>query len=520
MNTKEHQLLAKEVAEEAITLLKNDGDILPLDRSKVKTIAVLGPNAADFPVSGGGSSSLEPPYRVSPLQGLLNKVNGEVTIFYEPGCDNFVDLPILKGEKIQPAQGQGFGLNGKYYNNLNFTGNPVLERIDDRFNFWWFEQGPSKELGNQFSACWTGKIVVQQSGLHTLGLANTGIGRIYIDGNLLFENHPDNMAKETTIKSEQQTIELDSKRKYDIRIEYIRSHELSFANLKVTLAYTPLPENDDRFTRAVDAARNADLAIIFAGMPENFETEGVDRPHMRLPGRQDEFISSVSKVNPRTIVVLNCGSPVELPWIDEVSAVLEAFYPGLEGGNAIANILVGEANPSGKLPVTFPIRYEDNPTFGNYPGTRQVFYGEGIFVGYRYYDFKIADVLFPFGHGLSYTQYEYSDLQAPEIVKNGDNVKLSIKVRNIGKRAGKEIIQLYIQDEVSSLIRPIKELKGFAKVSLDPGEEKTIDFEITHRDLSFYQPFVGEWISEPGVFRIMVGSSSRDIRLQKTFVLI
>lgn len=213
VNTKEHQLLAKEVAEEAITLLKNDGDILPLDRSKVKTIAVLGPNAADFPVSGGGSSSLEPPYRVSPLQGLLNKVNGEVTIFYEPGCDNFVDLPILKGEKIQPAQGQGFGLNGKYYNNLNFTGNPVLERIDDRFNFWWFEQGPSKELGNQFSACWTGKIVVQQSGLHTLGLANTGIGRIYIDGNLLFENHPDNMAKETTIKSEQQTIELDSEAK-------------------------------------------------------------------------------------------------------------------------------------------------------------------------------------------------------------------------------------------------------------------------------------------------------------------
>jgi beta-glucosidase len=510
VNTREHQSLAKEVA----------GGVLPINRSTVKTIAVLGPNAVDYPVSGGGSSSLEPPYRVSPLQGLQKKFMGEVTLLYEPGCDNYYDLPTLKGEKIQPSQGDGFGLNGKYFNNLTLTGDPVLESLDDRLNFWWFDQGPSKELGNQFSVCWTGKFTVQQEGLHTFGLSNTGIGRLYIDGNLLIENQPDGSSKETAIKSTRKAIELTSKQKHEIRIEFIRSAELSFANLKVTYAHTPLPEKDDRFIKAVEAARQADIAILFAGMPENFETEGDDRPHMRLPGRQDELISEVAKANPRTVVVLTCGSPIELPWAEQVSAILEAYYPGLEGGNAIADILTGNVNPSGKLTVTYPKRYEDNPTFGNYPGTKQVFYGEGIFVGYRFYDHKRLEVLFPFGHGLSYTKFEYFELKVPEYVKTGESLKVSVKVKNTGDRTGKEIVQLYVQDKESSLARPQKELKGFRKVSLDPGETKTIEFELTGKDLSFYHPYLGKWTNEPGKFNILIGCSSRDIRQQKSFDLV
>lgn len=519
INTRDHQLLAKEVAEEAITLLKNEGRILPIDRKFVKTIAVLGPNAADFPVSGGGSSSLEPPYRVSPLQGLRQKFSEGMTFLYEPGCDNFVNLPTLKGDKIQPPTGKGGGLNAKYYKNTTLTGDPVLERVDDRLDFWWFQQGPAKELGNQFSARWEGKLIVQQDGLHTFGLSNTGIGRLYIDGKVFIENIPDSSSKETIIKSTRKAIELDSKKKYEIMVEFIRMVDLSFANLKVTFAYTPLPENDNRFDSAIEAAKKADIVLIFAGMPENFETEGNDRPHMHLPGRQDELINAVSKVNSKTVVVLNCGSPIELPWVDQVPAIIEAYYPGMEGGNAIADILAGDINPSGKLTVTYPKRYEDNPTFGNYPDTKQVFYGEGIFVGYRYYDNKRIEVLYPFGHGLSYTKFEYSDFNVPENLNKGDPFLISVKVKNRGDRAGKETVQLYIQDEESSLPRPPKELKGFKKVYLEPGETKTVEFELNERDFSFFNPYLGKWITEPGKFNFLIGSSSRDIRQQKSINL-
>ena len=519
VNTKEHQLLARELAEEAITLLKNDGGILPLDLSKVKTITVLGPNADEMTVSGGGSASLEPPYRITPLQGLKNKYEGKATILYEQGCDNFVDLPTLKGEKIQPSKGEGFGLSGDYFNSLDFSGSPVMERVDERMNFWWFGQGPSKEIGNQFSVRWTGKIIPQTTGLHTFGLSNTGKSWLYMDGKLLVENNAEGSTGETDVRATHGKVELEANQPYDIQVEFVRSENLNFGHLQVTFAYTPLPAQDKRFDKAIELAKEADAVIFFAGMPENYETEGTDRVDMQLPGRQDELIRAVSQVNPNTIVVLNCGAPVELPWIDCTPAVLEAYYPGLEGGHAIANILSGDVNPSGKLSVTFPKRYEDNPTYGNYPGTKQVFYGEGIFVGYRYYDYKMVEPLFPFGYGLSYTKFEYSELKLPESVKIGDPVRISVLVKNAGNRAGKEIVQLYVHDKDSSLLRPLQELKGFTKVNLEPGQSKVVEFILTQRDLSFYQPYLGEWTAEPGEFEILIGSSSRDIRQKGAFNL-
>jgi beta-glucosidase len=254
-------------------------------------------------------------------------------------------------------------------------------------------------------------------------------------------------------------------------------------------------------------------------LPTFFESEGGDRPHMQLPGPQAELIRAVAAANPRTAVVINAGAPVAMPWVDAVPAILEAYYPGQENGAAVANILFGEVNPSGKLPVSFPARLEDNPAFGNYPGLYEVHYGEGIFVGYRWYDNKDIAPLFPFGHGLSYTTFEYSDLKVSPRLKADEDARVTVRVSNTGPRAGKEVAQLYVADKKATLARPPKELKGFQKVELQPGESKTLTFTLDQRALSFYDPYLSAWVAEPGEFEVLVGSSSRDIRVKAGFVL-
>jgi len=257
-------------------------------------------------------------------------------------------------------------------------------------------------------------------------------------------------------------------------------------------------------------------------LTEEYESEGFDREDMELPGAQAELVETVAKANKNTIVVLNNGSPVSMErWIDKVSAVVEAWFPGQECGNAIADILFGEVNPSGKLPETFPKRIEDNPAYINYPGeSGKALYGEGIFVGYRYYDARKIEPLFPFGYGLSYTTFEYSNLRigSPDL-RMGDKLMVDVDVKNIGKREGKEVVQLYISDIESGLVRPAKELKGFGKIGLNPGETKTASFVLDRRDLSFYDPDQKQWVAEPGEFEVLVGSSSRDIRASASFTL-
>jgi beta-glucosidase len=373
VNTPEHQALARELAEEAITLLKNEGDLLPLNLKAIQRLAVIGPNAAEIQVSGGGSSRVTPPYQVSPLEALQERLGGWVEIGYEPGCS--------------------------------------------------YERGP-----------------------------------------------------------------LTSRDSEGIR-------------------------------KAVDLARDADFVLVCAGMPKGYETEGQDRPDLELPGPQGELIRAVTAANPRTVVVLNCGAPVAMPWIDEAPAVLLAYYPGLEGGRAIARILFGEINPSGKLPVTFPRRLQDTPAFINYPGTMEVHYGEGIFVGYRYYDMKDVEPLFPFGFGLSYTTFEYEGLKAPAEAKMGEAVRVAVTVKNTGSCAGKEVVQLYLGDREASLPRPVKELKSFRKVWLDRGTSQRIEFTLDPRAFAFYDPYRKDWVVEPGEFEILVGSSSRQISLRSALKL-
>ena len=371
-NTPEHQALARQLALEAITLLKNDGDVLPLDASKLRTLAVIGPNAAVAVIEGGGSSHVDPPYRISPLEALQTRLGESVRIEHEQGCTNF----------------DGFGFFG----------------------------GDEQE-----------------------GIA-----------------------------------------------------------------------------RAASLAAGADAVLLFAGMAEGYETEGMDRPAMGLPGKQDQLIQAVGRANPRTVVVLNVGSPVSMPWLEDVAGVLLAYFPGQENGRAVTEVLFGDANPSGKLPVTFPRRIEDTPANGNsvIEGARQVNYGEGIFVGYRWYDHRLIEPLFPFGHGLSYTRFEYSQLSLPESIPAGEAVQVSLKVRNTGERAGKEVVQIYVHDRGASLPRPPQELKAFTKVQLEPGEEITLIFLLDERAFAFYHPEQAAWVVEPGRFEIRAGSSSRAIHLR------
>lgn len=272
---------------------------------------------------------------------------------------------------------------------------------------------------------------------------------------------------------------------------------------------------------AVETAKKADTAVIFAGLPDNFESEGYDRSHMRMPNCQNELIRRVAEVQPNTVVVLHNGSPVEMPWIGQVKAVLEAYLGGQAVGGAEYDVLFGDVNPSAKLAETFPIKLEDNPSYLNFPGNAErVEYNEGIFVGYRYYDYKKMDVLFPFGHGLSYTTFSYSNLKVDKTSFSAeDTVKVSVDVTNTGIRAGKEIVQLYVRDPESRAVRPVRELRAFDKVQLQPNETKTVSFTLSKRAFAYYEPDIHDWYAEPGEYVIEIGRSSRDIALEQSVTL-
>lgn len=264
---------------------------------------------------------------------------------------------------------------------------------------------------------------------------------------------------------------------------------------------------------AVEKARNASKVVIFAGLPDSFESEGYDRKNMQLPACQNRLIGEITAVNSNVIVVLHNGSPVEMPWISCVSAVLEAYLGGEAGGRAVSKVLFGLVNPSGHLAETFPLRLEDNPSFLNFPGKNgKVRYQEGIFVGYRYYDAKKMEVLFPFGHGLSYTNFQIGKPEASkEMLSDTETVTVTVPVTNTGNREGKEVVQLYVRDLTGTEIRPDKELKGFAKVSLQPGETKRVTMELSKRSFAYYNTEIGDWYAPTGEYEILVGDSSRNI---------
>lgn len=277
---------------------------------------------------------------------------------------------------------------------------------------------------------------------------------------------------------------------------------------------------------AITLAKESDVAVIFAGLPDSFESEGFDRTHLNMPANQNELIARISEVQPNVVVVLHCGSPIAMPWLDKVAGVLQMYLAGQASGGAAVNLLFGDATPCGKLAETFPLHLEDNPSYLNFPGNREkVCYQEGVFIGYRYYDKKKMDVLFPFGYGLSYTDFTYSNMKVTvngknaadvDVIKETDEIVVSADITNTGNCDGAEIVQLYIKNPVVYEIRPEKELRDFAKVFLKAGETKTVTFTLNARAFSYYETRIHDWYAESGDYEILLASSSRDIRLQDT----
>ena len=273
--------------------------------------------------------------------------------------------------------------------------------------------------------------------------------------------------------------------------------------------------DDALAAEAIKTAAAADKVVIFAGLPDSFESEGYDRSHMRLPECQNRLIAEILKVQPNTVIVLHNGSPVEMPWLNDIKGLLEAYLGGQAGGTAVANILYGKANPSGKLAETMPLKLSDNPSYLNFGGGEKVEYHEGVFVGYRYYDTKEMDVAYPFGYGLSYTTFACSDLKiSNENPTDKDTITVSVDVINTGNMAGKEVVQLYVKDCTHSAIRPEKELKGLEKVFLNPGETKTVTMELDKRSFAWYNTELHDWFAASGEYKLLVGTSSRDIHLE------
>ncbi|MBI1333659.1 MAG: beta-glucosidase [Armatimonadetes bacterium] len=504
VNSAAHQKLTFEAATKGIVLLKNEGGILPLQAKRIKSIAVIGRPASDVQVGANGSPTVTPFYKIQPLEGIKKYADPNTKITYVPASNLGETIPssALKSSDGQP------GLHAEYFSNKTLSGTPVATRTDQTISFTW-DGSPANGVGkSDFSVRWTGKLTAPKTGTYNLVLSCDDGCRLFLDGRLLIDHWVD--SGETPISTK---VDLVAGEPHDLKVEYYQAGGLAVAKLNWT------PPQTEAFQDAVAAAKQADVAIVCIGT-NGQEGEGNDRPSMELPANQDELIQAVMKANKRTIVVMNNGTPVDMSqWVDKVPGLVETWFPGQEGGAALGAILFGEVNPSGKLPDTLAKRREDYPDFGNFPGTKgTVNYAEGIYVGYRHFDKEKIAPLFPFGFGLSYTSFGYGKASVSEPDDLG-NRTVSLNVTNTGKRAGAEVVQLYIHDLAPKIDRPIQELKAFQKVMLEPGETKTVHLTVPPRAFAYCDVPGKQWKADAGRYELEIGASSRDIRQRATVTL-
>jgi len=528
----ETRKLIREAGAEGLTLLKNDGAVLPIKPSQTK-IAVIGPNANRAIAGGGGSASLNPYYNTLPLDSIKAVPGKEV--IYAMGCHMFKWLP-LAADYCTTDSGEP-GVKLEFFYGDNFVGPPaVVEQRTNTDLFLW--DSVPKEVANgpdgairPWSVSAKTTLTPVTSGLHTFSFSSVGPGRLLVDGKVMvdcwdwteqgeamFDNSVDVLFE---LKCEAgKPLELIAETTNEIRPLDKKKREMDRAG--VTHAYggcrIGYKEEDtiDYLQQAIDAAQASDVAVVIVGNDGEWESEGYDRKTMDLPsnGSQDRLIEAVLKANPNTIVVNQSGAPVTMPWADRVPAILQAWYQGQEAGNALADVLFGFVNPSGKLPTTFPKRLEDNPTYHNWPGENlKVLYGEGLYIGYRHYERLGIEPLWAFGHGLSYTTFTYGKptISATALPEAGQ-ITVTIPITNSGGVDGSEIVQAYIHDEKSRLPRPEKELQAFDKIFLKAGETNNAILTLDKYSVGYYDTDIPAWIAEEGIFKVLIGSSSTDIR--------
>lgn len=503
----ENRAAAYEAAMEGIVLLQNKDNILPLDFSKLKSIAVLGPNAMVCRTGGGGSSKVDPLEAPSPLEILKKRFGDKMQINYAAGVYlDGIASPIEP--KYLSTKGSKQGLVGEYFDNMDLKGNPKFVRVDTMVNFDFSENGPRAGFQKyNFSVRWTGSLQAQKTGEYILEFISDDGVRLWLNDSLLINYWNDHAPESQTIK-----MKFEANKKYKVKIEYYQ--HLGSAVAKFGWS-TP---DDDPMKLALEAAQKSDVAILFMGTSPNIETEGMDRENLVLPKNQDALIEAIGKVNKNTIVILNTGSPVFMDcWLGSVKAVVQAWFGGQEMSNAIMDVLSGSYNPSGKLPMTFPRRWEDCSASTTYKTKDSVTeYSDGIYVGYRHFEKKAIEPLFPFGYGLSYTTFKYSDLKTENTATiTQPEVTGSLNVSNTGKYEGADVVQVYVRKIESNIDRPVKELKSFIKVFLKPGEVKNVQFKLDRNAFTYYDMQKMDWTFEPGKYAIQVGKSSKDIQLSE-----
>lgn len=507
----EHHALIRRAGAEAAVLLKNNG-VLPLKGEG--SIAVIGPNAKIAQIMGGGSAQLNAHYRISPWQGLVDAV-GEERLHFAPGCTNHRFEPVLRGRfKVE------------YFANQTLDGEPVHVGSQDEAQAFWIGQVAEGKVDPlHFSARLTGSFTPATTGTHRVGIYSAGFAKVYVDGKLVADAWT-NWTKGRTFFEEGcdevvGMVDLEAGRAHEVVIEFA-TKDFATLGLAAFAAGIGLPLGNEAIAEAVLAARNADTAIVFVGRNGEWDTEGSDLPSIDLPGRQNELVAAIANANPNTIVVLQTGGPVEMPWIGSVAALIQAWYPGQEAGNAIADVLTGVAEPSGRLPQTFPVRWADNPAHSQdrevYPGQEgKVRYEEGIFVGYRHYDRLGLTPLFPFGFGLGYARFAMADLTIDDAEFEAEgSVMVGVTVTNVSERDGAAVLQLYVSDDVASNPRPAKELKAFRKVQLKAGESRQVTMALDARAFAFFRAQSRHWLVEDGSFTLRVGLSSADLPLSGT----
>ncbi|HOM61801.1 MAG TPA: glycoside hydrolase family 3 C-terminal domain-containing protein [Anaerohalosphaeraceae bacterium] len=496
-----HRQAALKAAQRSIVLLKNDG-LLPLDIHTVRSIAVIGPNA-DKIIFGGYSGMASDP--VSPLRSIREKTAGYgIAVDYTPGCEisqtpEIIAIPsdylIAAGSAVRG------GLKGEYFNNMNRSGSPALTRIDAGVNFNWESGSPDAEriVPDGFSVRWTGKLVPPLTRLYTLSLTSDDGSRLYLDGALLIDNWGDHA--ERTVKA---AILLEAGREYDVRIEYYENGGAAAAKFQW-----------DFYQEQMDAAEalaaSHEVAVLVVGTDTSTAHEGKDMDTLELPGFQEELIERVTHANPRTIVVLVNGNPVSIPWAQaNCPAILETWYNGQAAGTALADVLFGDVNPGGKLPVTFYRSVDELPDMEDYD----------IIHGGRTYQYFSGEVLYPFGHGLSYTTFAYQELKVlPKEASEQGDLTVCVEIENTGMRSGDEVVQVYLRKVNPSILRPLKTLKAFQRIPLEAGQKGKLTFRIPIRESAYFDVNSDAFAVEPGLYEVQVGSSSSDIRLTESFTV-
>ncbi|KOS38307.1 hypothetical protein ACN38_g10859 [Penicillium nordicum] len=522
-DTPETSSLLRSLASASLVLLKNDHDILPFKKNK--TTAVIGPNANFAAYCGGGSAALKPYYAISPLDGLRAQVPD---VQYALGVPGWKKMPLLS--RLTKARNGLEGFDMKVY--LEPPSKKDREMVDSLYvntaDIFLADYRHPKIETNLFYLELDGTITPEENSDYEFSLSVSGTGKIFVDGQCIIDNETvqtpgDSFFGSGTVE-EIGTIRLDKGKTYRIQITFgtlpTRTFNVagatSFGAGGLRAGGIQKIEIETEIQKAVALAKKVDQVILCAGLNSDWESEGYDRSTMVLPPGTDKLIAAVVAANPNTAVIIQSGTPVTMPWLNDVSSLVHAWYGGNETGNAIADVVFGAVNPSGKLPLSFPHRNEDNPAFLNFRSERgSTKYGEGVYIGYRFYEKCKKDVAFPFGHGLSYTTFKLSSIS---LQKTDEEILITVDVQNTGSVDGAEVVQVYVSQQSPSINRPPKELKGFEKVFLHPNQTETVNVKIlTKYATSFWDEHRDAWVQEAGCYIVQVGTSSAENPLSADF---